>query len=232
MSLKRHFLCTVTGSLLSCFLFLFCIYTDAEFYADIVLATDYSSFVKEEDKQKQLEVVQGLAESLNVTPGKSRASVIAYGDTVEVLRGFDDKPLSAQTLSTGLSFHEGSTRRIDLALIQARDILNSERSLKDEQGKKIVILITTGNQGMAKESLQSASEELHQLGYQLIVVPVGVYFDFKELSVMIKRPQSLFRLLSLDELLSTSSNDIKRMAMEIRKTSGLVAIISLFCIFN
>lgn len=46
--------------------------------------------------------------------------------------------------------------------------------------------------------------------------------------MMIKRPQSLFPFLSLDELLS---HGVERMAMEIRKNSGLVAVLFVLCVF-
>ena len=193
----------------------------AEFSADIVFAIDCSSFVQDEDKKKQVEYIQHLAELLNVAPGKSRASVIAYGDTADVMIDFESskhKPFSIQTLRTD-QFLNGKSRRLDLTLAKATSILKAEEmSLLNDQQKKIVILFTTGNQGVEKDSLQSSSEEIHQLGYQLIVVPVGISIDFKELSMMIKRPQSLFPLLSLD----TSKDGIERMAMEIRTTSGLL----------
>ncbi len=191
----------------------------AEFNADIVFAIDYSSFVQEQDKTRQAEFVQCLAKFLNVEPGRSRASVVTYGETADVMLGFESnlyEPFLAQTLRTDQYLPEKS-RRLDLALEKATTVLKAEeKSLWNEQRKKIVILITTGNQGVEKDSLQSISEEIHQLGYQLIVVPVGISIDFKELSMMIKRPQSLFPLSSLD----TSIEGIERMAVEIKKTSG------------
>ncbi|XP_078346173.1 uncharacterized protein LOC144631588 [Oculina patagonica] len=193
-----------------------------EFNADIVFAIDYSSFVQQQDKTRQAEFVQCLAKFLNVEPGKSRASVVAYGETADVMIGFESnvyEPFPAQTSRTDQYLPEKS-RRLDLALAKATTILKAEeKSLWNEQRKKIVILVTTGNQGVEKDSLQSISEEIHQLGYQLIVVPVGISIDFKELSMMIKRPQSLFPLSSLD----TSIEGIVRMAVEIKKTSDVVA---------
>lgn len=191
-----------------------------------MFAVDWSSLVQDEDKKKQIEFVQNLAELLNVAPRKSRAAVIAFGETADEMMDFESsnhKPFSVQTLRTDQFLH-GKGRRLDLALAQATSILKAEKiSLSNEQQRKIVILITTGNQVAEENSLQSASEEIHQLGYHLFVVPVGISTDLKELSMIIKRPQSLFPLLSMD----TSSVEIERMAMEIKNTSGLVAVFTL-----
>lgn len=185
----------------------------------------------QEDKKKQLQVVERLAELFDVAPGKSKASVIAYGETAEVLQDFEfnnQRPFSALTLRTDQFLH-GNSRRIDLALAKAKNILKAEEiTLSTDQQKKVVILLTSGNHSAEKDNVLSSCEEIHELGYQLIVVPFGIYIDLKELSMMIKRPQALFPFLSLDELLSRG---VERMAMEIRKNSGLFAVffIVYFC---
>jgi len=156
--------------------------------------------------------------------------VIAYGETAEVLKDFEfnnQRPFSALTLGTDQFLH-GNSRRIDLALAKASDILKPEEiTLSTDQRKKVVILLTSGNHSGEKDNVLSSCEEIHKLGYQLIVVPFGIYIDLKELSMMIKRPQALFPFLSLDELLSRG---VESMAMEIRKNSGLVAVF-FCCIF-
>lgn len=157
--------------------------------------------------------------------------MIAYAETADVLQDFESNnhgPFSARTLRTDQFIH-GNSRRIDLALAKAKDNLKAEEMTSStEQQKKVVILLTSGNHSAEKDDVLLSSEEIHQLGYQLIVVPVGIYIDLKELSMMIKRPQSLFPFLSLDELLS---HGVERMAMEIRKNSGLVAVLFVLCVF-
>ena len=72
-------------------------------------------------------------------------------------------------------------------------------------------MITAGKQFSNEEGkednddLISASELLYSSKVKVIIVPVGLETDFKELGLIGKRPKSLFPLSSFDDLTQASA---------------------------
>ncbi len=189
-----------------------------------MFALDYSSSVTEQEFKKEFNFAEQLAESWNVTTGYSNAAFVVYGDTCQTVLPFnsDDKTLSLVKLRK-MKTRDNNCRRMDLALKEAADILNEIKQRSQNQ-HQLVVLITAGKQfSNLKESeeendrLLSAAELLSSSNIKVIIVPVGLETDFKQLGLIVKRPQSLFPLSGFDELTPPQANNI---ASDIKKTIG------------
>ena len=205
---------------------------DEDWYREIVFAADSSSDVSKEEFQKQIQFVKYLAKSLNVTPGNSRAALIAYGDDCKTLIPLDSGGATHFSVEVGKLEHKpefhGKGRRIDSALSTAADILksatrsNSWRRYKEEKDQ-LVILTTAGMQSLNDpgqenlDALSSVAESLQKENVKIIIVSLGSGVNFEELVQVIERPQYLFPLLSFSDLTETKAQEI---AKEIVETAG------------
>lgn len=205
--------------------------SDGEFNTKCVFALDYSSSVSDNDFRTQFTFVKDITECWKFPPENSKVALVRYGD--------DAKPIphnpNDNSFSVQLSEQEARTRvqskrrRMDLALIEAAD--NFEGSPFQHQ---LVVLITAGRQYSGAESkeedhelLVSASETLSSRNIKLIIVPVGLETDFRELGLIVKRPQSLFPLSSFDDM---TPGTAQNMASNIRKTIGEIILFGKTCI--
>jgi len=188
------------------------------FAAEIVFALD--STVSEENFQKELDFVKHLAESFSIT---KLLTLVVYGESAQTIL-FDPTSghLSGRIQSKG--------RRMDLALSEAAS--NFSKRTNQHQ---LVVLITAGKQSSGavnkennQDLLVSASEKLYSKDIKVTIVSVGMETDFKELVLIVKRPQSLFRFFSFDDmLLDTAATNTARfdVASNIRKILGEISFI-------
>ena len=188
--------------------------------ADIVFALDYSSSISEEDLRKEINFVKHLAKSWNVTS----AALIVYGDDSPILIPFHSEQSFSEMIGvlTTETLPQSKERRVDLALTKAAEILPAVKPGSQNQ-HQLVVLISAGKQTSNEESnddndlLVSASEELYSRSIKVIIVPVGLETDFKELGLIVKRPQCLFPHSSFDDLTQARAQEI---AVHIRETIG------------
>ncbi len=210
---------------------MFCFVTDLdeEWNGEIVFATDSSSDVSQEEFQEQIHFVKYLAKSLNVTQGKSRAALIAYGDDCQTLIPLDTSgatQFSVQlgNLRTKPEFH-GKGRRIDLALNTAADVFKSANRSShgkqfQEEKDQLVILTTAGMQSWNDpllenpDALSSVAESLQKENVKVIVISVGSGVNFEELVQIIERPHYLFPLSSFDDLKDIKAQIIAKEILE------------------
>ena len=230
VSVRKDEITTCTG--LSYFAFAA---ANGEFSADVVFALDYSSSVTKEDLKKEISFVQHLAQSWNLCSEFSKAALVVYGDDSQTVIPFDsddDKSFSAKLgeLKTETLFRS-NCRRMDFALKEAADNLTTIKRASQNQ-YQLVIMITAGKQFSNEEgkedtdNLISSSELLYSSNVKVIVVPVGLETDFKELGLIVKRPQSLFPLSSFGDLTETRAQEI---ASHIYKTIGEInKLVSVF----
>lgn len=176
-----------------------------EFHREVVFALDCSSSVSEEEFQKEFEFVKHIDESWNVAHAEnstSTTSLVVYADSAETVP-FNPHG-QASELKDLLQF-ERKCRRMDMALKAAAG--NFSTSDSAHQLHQIVVLITAGRQvsGTEKkeddhELLVSAVKELSSQNIKIIIVPVGLHTDFRELGLMVKRPQFLYPLSDFDAM--------------------------------
>jgi len=80
-----------------------------------------------------------------------------------------------------------------------------------------------GNKENNQDLLVSASEKLYSKDIKVTIVSVGMETDFKELVLIVKRPQFLFRFFSFDDMIrDTATTDTARfnVASNIRRVLG------------
>ena len=180
----------------------------------------------EQELKKEINFVQHLAQSWNLTSECSKAALVVYGHDSQTVIPFDsneEKLFSDKLgeLKTEALF-QGKCRRMDLALKEAADNLTAITAESQNQ-YQLVIMITAGKQLSSEEGkedsddLISSSESLYSSNVKVIIVPVGLETDFKELRLIVKRPQSLFPLSSFDDLTQDKAQEI---ASHISKTIG------------
>lgn len=190
--------------------------------ADVVFALDYSSSISEEDLRKEINFVKHLAKSWDV----HSAALIVYGDDSPILIPLHSELPFSEVLGVlkTETLPQSKYRRIDLALTKAAEILSAGSQHQDQ----LVVLISAGKQTSSEESndendlLVSASEELYSRNIKVIIVPVGLETDFKELGLIVKRPQCLFPHSSFDDLTEARAQEI---AVHIRETIGEISFL-------
>lgn len=200
-----------------------------------MFALDYSSSVTKEELRKEINFVQHLAESWNLTTECSKAALVVYGDDSQTVIPFDsgDENLFSDKLGElkTETLFQSKCRRMDLALKEAADNLTAIKTASQNQFQ-LVILITAGKQFSNEEgkedtgNLISSSELLYCSNVKVIIVPVGLEIDFKELGLIVKRPQCLFPLSGFADLTQLRAQGI---AFHIRETIGEISFVT--CIF-
>ena len=167
---------------------------------DVVFLVDSSNSVNSINFIKEKAFVKLLAKRLNVSPGKSRAAVIAYGSISQLgidFDDYDDLPVF-ETLVDGIPYING-TRRIDKALEAAADVLkNSRRSIP-----KIVILLTSGLQPKDAPSLAASAGALHALGAMVYVVSIANDLGPKDFELLVDHTTHVSQVSSFNVLNNT-----------------------------
>lgn len=179
---------------------------------DVSFALDYSSSVSEGEFQEQVAFVEHIKRVRNISDEDFH--LVVYGDSAEKIPYHPDNERFSDWLRNLKTTEWGGShcRRMDLALKEAANYFSSDTS----EHHRLVVLITAGKQESGnnnevedQELLISATEALHAKNVKVILVPVGLEADFKELGLIAKRPQYLFPLSSFNDLRTgTTAKDI------------------------
>lgn len=191
--------------------------------------------MSDEEFQKEYEFVKHIAESWNVVPTEnstSTTSLVVYADCAKRV---PFNPHGQASELKNLVQCEGKCRRMDKALKAAAG--NFSASNSKHQLHQVVVLITAGRQvsGTEKkeddhELLVSGVKELSSQNIKIIIVPVGLDTDFRELGSMVKRPQFLYPLSGFDAM---DLDVARKVASNIVKTLGEIIILEFFfvCVY-
>ena len=99
-----------------------------DFVADVIFMLDSSSQVTPEDFQNEKEFVKLIARYLNITPGKSRGSVIIFSNTAMPILPFDGyTTMSDFNAVIDRASQLSGSRRTDLAFGVAANLFRNAR---------------------------------------------------------------------------------------------------------
>ena len=179
--------------------------------ADVVFLVDSSSSVTSLNFLLEKKFVKAMARSLNVSPDKSRSSVIVYGSKYEVvmsLQEFTNLDDFKRALDRA-SYIDGP-RRMDLALEATASVMKQGRS----NVRKVVVLLTSGRQSPTDilDPLSSAVKPLRNLGIQTYVVSIGSEPDNRELTAVVDDSRNIFEVPSFEALSSQTTQIAKTIA--------------------
>jgi hypothetical protein len=182
-----------------------------------VFLADSSTTVSKEDYKKEKTVVKRMARYFNVSPGKSRAAFITYGNRNLRATGFNDYS-NIQEFDSRVEQAPsmGGRRRIDRALEAAVTELRQSRPIS----RKIVVLLTSGRETPESDtkSMIDVSEPLRRLGVSTYVMAIGRNPNGQELRPVVDKPEDIFFIPDFDSLPSK----ITPVTNEILKRSGKI----------
>lgn len=169
--------------------------------ADIIFILDSSNDVTRDEYNKEKSFIKEFARYLNVAPGKSRAAVITYGQSADVLfkyGGYDS--LTIFDVVINRASYIGGTQRMDLALDDAGRLLSEAKRCIP----RWVILLTAGRHPSDPRvnSLLEASKPVRDQSDKVYVVAIGNKPDPKELKDIVKDPKDIFSVGSFQSLKS------------------------------
>ena len=160
---------------------------------------DSSTSVGRDGFNKEKEFVKSLAKYFNVSPGNSRAAVVAYSNFARTILKFTDYQ-SETDFNDKLDTEPwyGGSRRIDRALEAASTLLSQARP----NVPKIVVLVTAGQQtaGAGTKPLGEAARPLKNMAAKTVVVAVGREADFKNYLSVVNTINDLFVVKLFDDL--------------------------------
>lgn len=160
---------------------------------------DSSTSVGRDGFNKEKEFVKSLAKYFNVSPGNSRAAVVAYSNFARTILKFTNYQ-SETDFNDKLDAEPwyGGSRRIDRALEAAATLLSQARP----KVPKIVVLVTAGQQTTSIDTmpLGEAARPLKNMGAKTVVVTVGRKADFKNLLSVVNSINDLFGVKLFDDL--------------------------------
>lgn len=173
----------------------------ANITADVIFLMDSSTSVGRDGFDKEKSFVKSLAKYFNVSPGKSRAAVIAYSTTARTV-------LTFTAYQSETDFNDkldkepwfGGSRRIDRAL-EAAATLHSQ-SPERSKVPKIVVLITAGEQttSVGATPLGVAAQPLKDIGAKTIVITVGSEADPRNLLPVVDSKDDMFGVPLFNDL--------------------------------
>lgn len=178
-----------------------------ESIVDVVFLMDSSKDVNFINFIKEKAYVKLLAKRLNVSRGKSRAAVVAYGSSSQLRIDFDayDSLSAFETAVDGISYM-GGTRRMDKALETAAVVLRKART----SIPKMVVLLTTGQQPLDAPSLASSAGALHLLGAMVYVISIAHNLNPKYFGNLVEDVSHVFQVSTFDLLNHTLPRVIPR----------------------
>lgn len=166
-----------------------------------MFVVDSSDPVTYEDYIKEKEFVKSMVNTLNLSPGKTRATFITYGENPRVVVKFDgyrDKPSFNSFVDRAP--RQSGRRRIDRALDSVANILRESRP----DVPKAVVLLTAGRQTPARDAktLDEAAKPLRDLGAKTYVIAIGREPSRVELLPVVEKPEDIFSGVTFDALIS------------------------------
>lgn len=179
--------------------------------ADVVFLVDSSDSVTSLNFQQEKKFVKAMARSLNVSPDKSRASVIVYGSKHNIVLSLDEATnLDDFKRAVDSASYVDGVRRMDLALGAAAAVMNQAT----RNVPKIVILLTSGEQSPTNTPfpLSSAVKPLRDLGAQMYVVAISSEVDKRELTTVVDDQKDIFEVPQFEALLPQATQIAKSIA--------------------
>lgn len=161
--------------------------------ADIIFLIDSSRSVTLEAYQQEKAFVKEMARHLNVYPGESRAALITYGSTAYRVYTYGNTRFED---SVDRARYMGGTRRIDLALQKAAQLLTFSRL----SVPKFLVLLTAGNQQSGPQSPDYATRLIQARGGRSFVVMVGRGPDENIFNKIVEKPTDTFRVPPFDRI--------------------------------
>ena len=165
---------------------------------DVVFLLDASQGVRPDLYSKEKEFVKILSKHFDLNTSGPRGSAIIYAENPQTVANFGDSNF-AERIDRAALLKE-APRRMDRALERAAQVLT--RSGRD--GRKIVVLLTTGKQSPGGKALSEAIKPLRQIGAQTFVVPIGREPDVRELYSVVHSPRDISQVLRAEDLLPQS----------------------------
>lgn len=161
--------------------------------------------------QLEKKFVKAMARSLNVSPDKSRASVIVYGSKHNVVLSLDESTdMDGFKRAVDGSSYIAGPRRMDLVLEAAAAVMNQGRKTVPN----IVVLLTAGKQSPTNTSFpwSSAVKSLRDLGVQTYVISISSEPDRQELVSVVEDPNDIFEVPAFEALLPETKQIAKSIA--------------------
>ena len=172
-------------------------YSPLEPKTDVVFLVDSSRGVGEDDYRREKEFIKSLASHFNLHPSGARGTVVIYGNQPSAVVGFDDLQFIEKVDAAPLL---GTPRRTDRALELAKRVFSTSKP----GNRKILVLVTAGQQVTGSRPLREFAEPLRKLGTQRFVVVLGNKPDDRTLLPLVDRFQDIIRVPSSDRLSSQS----------------------------
>ena len=168
-----------------------------EFEADIVFILDSSSEVSRENYNKEKAFVKSLAKTLNLSPGKTRASVVVYSAEASLEIRFNAYYNSTifDKAVDDLPYLD-SVRRMDSGLLEGAVAMEDART----NVRRVVVLLTAGRQSQSSNLLSQAVKPLEELGANIYVVAIGSQPNDQELRLVVKEPGDVLKVSRFDDL--------------------------------
>ena len=168
-----------------------------EFVADIVFIVDSSSEVSRENYNKEKAFIKSLAKTLNLSPGKTRASVVVYSGVASLeirLNAYYNSTIFDKAVDD--LPYLGSVRRMDLGLREGAVAMKDARP----NVRRVVVLLTTGRQSQSSNLLPQAVKPLLELSANIYVVAIGSRPNNQELRLVVKEPGNVLKVSRFDDL--------------------------------
>ena len=150
------------------------------------------------DKEKGF--IKDLSAALNLSPLGSRVAIILYASypRLAIRLGIFETPESLASGLDGLTRITG-LRRMDRALEYASVSFDNNRP---ESVRKIVVLLTSGQQAGGGKPLADAVQPLKTIDAETYVVAIGSQVSESELRPVVTRKKDIIQVSSFDMLVS------------------------------
>ena len=180
--------------------------------AEVLFLLDASDQTGRENFEKQKTFIKLLARSLNVSPGKSTAALIAYSTiaTINIPLGSYDTVQEFERNVDRTRFL-GNSRKMYRALEEAAYLF---QNATESDAERKVILITGGRQSSDEdeEPLEKFKKLLLDVGALPFIVAIGKDHDNQTLRAVVEDPGDIFRVPTFIELSSSVSSTAARVA--------------------
>lgn len=170
-----------------------------DFKADIIFLIDSSFGVSTDNYHNEKEFIKSLSAVLNLAPQGSRVAIIPYASYSRLAfrLGILQTPESLGSSLDGLTSLQGP-RRMDRALEYASVAFDNMHP----EVRKIVVLLTAGQQSRGGKPLGQAVQPLRTINAETYVVAIGSQVSVPELTSVVKRKGDIIRVPSFNQLTS------------------------------
>ena len=155
---------------------------------------DASQGVLPDVYSKEKDFVKTLSTHFNLQPSGPRGSAFIYAENPQTVANFGD-PYFEERVDRAALLKE-APRRMDWALERAAQVLTRS----GQEGRKIVVLLTTGKQSPGGKALSEAIKPLRQIGAQTFVISIGSTSDVRELYSVVDNPRDIFQVIRKNDL--------------------------------